>query len=380
MPIGLQAAPTTSADEPGLRRAVREHLDRERAEGGFEPAVDAWLTGIDPAFSRRLAARGWVGMRIPTSYGGGGRSAVERFVVTEELLAAGAPVAAHWVADRQMAPGILAHGTPEQRQTYLPGIATAELLFGIGMSEPDAGSDLAAVRTRAVAVEDGWRLTGTKVWTSSAHVATNLVVLVRTDVSQDRHGGLSQFVVDLPHPDIHVRPIITIDGGHHVNEVVFDDAVIPAGALLGRRGEGWAQVTRELAAERSGPERILSTLPLLVAWSACEESRGSRGAREDLGRLVSRLSTLRQMSLAIARQIDEGRDPSVEAALVKDLGTQFESEVVDVVRRHARIEPDPTGSGLARLLASAVLHTPVFTLRGGTNEVLRSIVAKQWST
>ena len=359
-----------------LRLEVRRYLESEIDEGGFVPQADAWLSGIDPSFSRRLAQRGWVGMTVPAEYGGPGRSELERFVVTEELLAAGAPVAAHWIADRQMVPGILRNGSEQQRRKYLPGIVEGQRFFGIGMSEPESGSDLASVRTRAREVADGWVLTGTKLWTSSAHVATNLVVLARTDDTEDRHGGLSQFVVDLPHPQVQVLPIITIDGGHHFNEIVLDDALLPAAALLGQRGEGWRQVVGELANERSGPERILSTLPLLRAWAARTDTWTDPASRLALGRLVARMAVLRQMSLGVAVQLSGGQDPSVTAAMVKDLGTVYEGEVVETVRAFAHVEPDVNGDQFDRLLANAVLHTPAFTLRGGTNEVLRSVVAK----
>jgi alkylation response protein AidB-like acyl-CoA dehydrogenase len=359
-----------------LRLEVRRYLQSEIDEGGFVPQADAWLSGIDPSFSRRLAQRGWVGMTVPEEYGGPGRSDLERFVVTEELLAAGAPVAAHWIADRQMVPGILRNGSEQQRRDYLPGITEGWRFFGIGMSEPDSGSDLASVRTRAREVADGWVLTGTKLWTSSAHIATNLVVLARTDDTEERHGGLSQFIVDLPHPQVQVLPIITIDGGHHFNEIVLDDAVLPAAALLGRRGKGWRQVVDELAHERSGPERILSTLPLLRAWASRTDTWTDPASRLALGRLVARMAILRQMSLGIALQLSRGQDPSVTAAMVKDVGTVFESDIVETVRAFAHIEPDVNGDQFQRLVASAVLHTPAFTLRGGTNEVLRSVVAK----
>jgi alkylation response protein AidB-like acyl-CoA dehydrogenase len=173
-----------------------------------------------------------------------------------------------------------------------------------------------------------------------------------------------------------VSPIITIDGGHHFNEVVFDNALLPENALLGARGEGWGQVIRELANERSGPERILSTLPLLRAWARTLTARTNPAARVALAALVSRMAVLRQMSLAVASTLLAGGSPAIEAAMVKDLGTIFESDVVDVVRRFTAAEPDPGADGFGRLLAMAVLHTPAFTLRGGTNEILRSIVAK----
>ncbi|MGW4114028.1 acyl-CoA dehydrogenase family protein [Actinosynnema sp. NPDC004786] len=370
-----------AAHRPGdaelrLRDEVRHFLDDERAAGAFRPRGDAWMSAADPAFSRRLGARGWLGMTLPARYGGHDRSPLERFAVVEELLAAGAPVAAHWIADRQTAPSILRNGTEEQRLRYLPGIARGECFFAIGMSEPDAGSDLAAVRTRAREVAGGWEITGAKLWTTGAHFAHAIVVLARTDGAPgDRHAGLSQFVVDLPHPAVHVRPITTIDGEHHFNEVVLDHAVVPAGALLGERGAGWRQVVAELAHERSGPERFLSTAPLLQAWASGLREGDPVAARE-VGRLTARAWALRQLSLAVAAALAAGRSPEVAAALVKDLGSRFEGDVVESVRRVAGVEPRPGADGLAGLLAEAIPRTPAFTLRGGTNEILRSVVAR----
>ncbi|MBF4163289.1 acyl-CoA dehydrogenase family protein [Nocardioides sp. CBS4Y-1] len=360
-----------------LRLEVRSFLEAQRRAGAFVPAVDGWQSGIDPEFSRALGGRGLVGMTVPVEYGGHGRTQAERYVVLEELLASGAPVAAHWVADRQMAPAILKHGTPAQRERLLPGIAAGERLFAIGMSEPDAGSDLASIRTRARREGGGWRLRGTKVWTSGAHRATNALVLARTADSETRHAGLSQFVVDLPHPDIHVKPLHTIDGGSHFNEVVLDDAWIPEAALLGQEGAGWAQVTAELAYERSGPERLLTTMPLLRAWDAARRREAtSLGPRDAIGPVVSRVIALREMSRAVAEVIQDGGDPAVAAAMVKDSGTLFEQHLVDEVRRAVDAELDPDAAGLTGLLAQAVLRAPAFTLRGGANEVLRSIIVK----
>ncbi|MFG6198228.1 acyl-CoA dehydrogenase family protein [Nonomuraea sp. JJY05] len=367
-----------SAASQRLRDEVRGFLDDELEAGAFVPRCDAWMSVADPAFSRRLGARGWIGMTLPSAYGGHDRSPLERFVVTEELLAAGAPVAAHWIADRQMAPSILRHGSQAQRERYLPAIARGECYFAIGMSEPDAGSDLASVRTRARQVEGGWEITGTKVWTTGAHFAHAIVVLARTDGSPaDRHSGLSQFVVDLPAPGVEIRPIHTIDGEHHFNEVIFDAAVVAEDSLLGERGAGWRQVTAELAHERSGPERYMSTVPLLREWA--EQLRGQGGgaaAERELGRLTARAWTLRQMSLSVAAALAEGRPTEIAAALVKDLGSRFEGDVVETVRRLAGIEPRKNGSGLEGLLAEAILHSPAFTLRGGSNEILRSVVAR----
>ncbi|WP_435219064.1 acyl-CoA dehydrogenase family protein [Streptomyces sp. bgisy034] len=360
-----------------LRRKVREFVTSELAARTFEPRCDSWLSGWDEDFSRRLGARGWLGMTIPQEYGGHGRTALERYVVTEELLAAGAPVAAHWVADRQTAPALLRYGTLELCERYLPGIARGECYFAIGLSEPDAGSDLAAVRTRAEPVDGGWKITGTKVWTSGAHHAHAFFVLARSSPPEgrNRHAGLSQFVVELSAPGVTIRPIRLISGEHHFNEVVLDGVFVPDDMVLGTIGEGWRQVTSELAFERSGSERFLSTFPLLAAL-VDELVEGGTGQRE-LGRLVSRVWTLRRLSLSVAAALDRGEVPDVAAALVKDLGTRLENEITDTARLLTRTEPDPSAvTGLPRLLADAVLHAPGFTLRGGTNEILRGVVAR----
>ncbi|MEU8492280.1 acyl-CoA dehydrogenase family protein [Pseudonocardia alni] len=364
-----------------LRAEVRSFLDDERGAARWTPRADVWLSGWDESFSRRLGERGWLGMTIPTEYGGHGRTALERYVVTEELLAAGAPVAAHWIADRQIGPSLLRHGTEEQRRAFLPGIARGEVYFGIGMSEPDSGSDLASVRTRATRVDGGWRLSGTKVWTSGAHHAHAFFALVRTEPRDDahRHAGLSQFLVELDSPGVEIRPIPLLTGAHHFNEVRFDDVFIPDARVFGELGNGWAQVTGELAFERSGPERFLSTYPLLASLvgELAGADRADAGIRRRVGSLVSRLWTLRAMSLAVAGALESGRAPELAAALVKDLGTRYENEIVDAARLLVDIPPDPGAeSGFARLLADAVLHAPGFTLRGGTNEVLRGIVAR----
>lgn len=368
-----------------LRAAVREFLAAERAAGAWEPRADVWLSGWDERFSAELGRRGWLGMTIPVEYGGHGGSALDRYVVTEELLAAGAPVAAHWVADRQIGPTLLRFGTEDQRRRYLPRIAAGECFFGIGMSEPDSGSDLASVRTRAERVDGGWSLTGTKVWTSGAHRAHAFFALARsappTDVDTgepNRHAGLSQYIVDLDSPGVTIRPIPLLTGAHHFNEVVFDGVFVPDAQVLGVPGAGWHQVTSELAFERSGPERYLSTFPLLVAL--LRELAGVEldgGARRELGGLAARLWTLRRMSLAVAGSLDSGHAPELAAALIKDLGTRFEGELVEAARLLCGVPPDPGAhGGYARLLADAVLHAPGFTLRGGTNEVLRGIVAR----
>ncbi len=352
-----------------LREAMRGRppVRRARSWGGF-----------DPEFSREVGARGWIGMTWPKRYGGHERSYLERYVVMEEMLAAGAPVSAHWVADRQSGPLLLRFGTEAQRQRFLPAIARGALAFAIGMSEPDSGSDLASIRTRAARVDGGYRVNGTKVWTSNAHRCQWMIALFRTQVVPDKkHEGLSQFLVDLGSPGLAVRPIIDLAGWHHFNEVVFQDVFVPDDLRVGGEGDGWTQVTTELAFERSGPERYLSSLALLLELVGhVAKEPDERGAMA-VGRLVAHLATLRQMSLSVAGMLQAGENPNLEAAVVKDVGTTFEQEIPEVV--HALLGLEPTidsGSDLQQVLGYLVQTAPSFSLRGGTREVLRGIIAR----
>lgn len=360
-------APELPPETAELRRQVREFL----AGQSYKAKVDAWLSGFDADFSRALGERGWLGMTWPERYGGHERSALERYTVIEELLAAGAPVTAHWIADRQSGPVLLRYGTEEQRQRFLPAIARGECYFAIGMSEADSGSDLASVRTTAGKEAGGYRLRGSKLWTSGAHHAHFMITLVRSGPAEpDNHHGLSQLIVDLHAKGVEIRPIRLLTGEHHFNEVILDDVLVPEDMLVGAEGEGWHQVTSELAYERSGPERLLSTFPLLAELNRV--ASGERG-RESVGRLLARLWALRNLSLAVAGALDRGEEPAVEAALVKDRGTVFEREVTEEARR---VVPPPRPQVLEELIWQGLLEGPGFTLRGGTSEILRSVVAR----
>ena len=355
-----------------LRAEVRMFVAEQLAAGAFTPTVDAWLSRWDEDFTAALAARGWLGMTVPVEYGGPGRSFLDRFVVTEELLAAGAPVAAHWIADRQIVPSLLKYGTEAQKRQFLPRIVRGECHFGIGMSEPDSGSDLASVLTRADRVDGGWSLSGTKVWTSGAHLAEAFIALARTAPVDPghRHAGLSQFIVDLRGPGIDIRPIISMNGAHHFNEVILDGVFVPDDMVFGEIGDGWQQVTSELAFERSGPERFLSTFVLLAAC-ADRMAANTIARNADLGRLVARTAGLHQMSTAVAGALERHEPADVPAALVKVLGTTTEGDIAEF----ADVQDSPD-SLFSELVRAAVDQRPGFTLRGGTNEVLRGVIAR----
>lgn len=356
-----------------LRRDVRTLLQAELDAGSFEPRCDQWMQGFSPEFSRKLGARGWLGMTWPRRYGGREAHPLERYALLEELLAAGAPVAAHWFAERQTGPLLLRYGTERQRMDLLPSIARGETYVSIGMSEPASGSDLASVRTRAVPDADGWRVTGQKVWTTHAHRAHYIVALVRT--SDDRHAGLTQMIIPLSAEGVTVRPIETLTGAPEFCEVFFDDVQVPREQAVGEVGAGWEQVTSELAAERSGPERFLSAYPLLSRWIACATSDGA--VQERLGRQVSRLWALRALSAELVQQLGEpdASVPMAHIAAVKDRGTLFEQGLIDAIRREVGPYWTPSPH-TRRMLEHAVLSSPSFTIRGGTNEILRSVVGR----
>jgi acyl-CoA dehydrogenase len=376
MPRLTFPAASLPASTEQLRTEIRSFLESEIANGSFVPRCDTWLSQHDPGFSKKLGAAGFLGLAWPTEYGGHGRTPLERFVVAEELLAYGAPIAAHWVSDRQSGPSILKLGTEEAKRELIPPMVAGECFFSIGMSEPDAGSDLANIRSTATRTEGGWLLNGTKVWTSQAHNNHFFIVLVRTTPLGDagaKHRGMSQFIMNLRAPGVQIRPIRLLSGHHHFNEVVMEDVFVPDHYLLGTEGDGWEQCIGELAFERSGPERYLSTYPLLKALVDQIGIDASAEAAAMIGQLVARLTALRRLCISVAVALSEGREPVTEAAMVKDLGTQLEGEIGEVARQ---LVPPGTNDEFDRLIEDAVLSAPGFTLRGGTNEILRGIVAR----
>ncbi|MBJ7437680.1 MAG: acyl-CoA dehydrogenase family protein [Sphingopyxis sp.] len=365
-------------DPPGdvaaLRAGLRDWLAVNQPQGDIVSRGNCWAS-FDAAFSRALGAAGYVGMTLPTRYGGGDRHPLERYVVIEELLAAGAPVGAHWIADRQTGPLIVRYGSEEQRERYLPGIAKGELYACIGLSEPGAGSDLAAVRTSARETAEGWRINGQKIWTTGAHFSHIMLALVRTEEGSERNAGLSQLLIDLDTPGITIRPIIDMAGHHDFNEVFFDDVLVPHGALVGTRGQGWQQVTAELGLERSGPERYLSSHALFAALIDAAGADPDRAVAALIGELAAEMWTLRQLSMSTAAKLAAGDDPMVEASVVKELGNAFEQDMPRRVQAIVDCGWDDADD-LARLLRALLIASPSFSLRGGTREVIRGIIAR----
>ena len=366
-------------EDEALRASVRAFLSDALADVPAHVRAKSW-SGYDSDFSRELGRRGWLGITLPVEYGGGGRSAFARYVLVEEFLNFGAPVGSHWIADRQSGPLILKYGTEAQKRFYLPPICRGESFFCIGMSEPDAGSDLASVRTRATPTDTGWTLTGQKIWTTNAHHCQYMIALVRTSgETRDRQKGLSQIIVDLSLPGVTVRPITDLSGDSHFCEVFFNNVTLSADALIGEEGRGWDQVTAELAFERSGPERLFSSIVLFDEWLAFVRTEAGRtpASVRLAGRILSQLAPLRAMSLAVTEKVAQGGSPVVEAALVKDLGTSVEQLIPaaiadDLYSRDGQDIP----LELLRTLDFVTQVAPSYSLRGGTRDILRGMIAR----
>jgi alkylation response protein AidB-like acyl-CoA dehydrogenase len=369
-------------EQEAFREEIRGFLRSELAVEPGRVREDGWVVGFSRTFSEKLGKRGWLGLTWPRQYGGQARSVLERLILTEELLRAGAPVAAHWLGDRQVGPSILRFGTEDQRREILPRITSGAIVFCVGLSEPNAGSDAAAVTTQAVEDGDGFVLRGQKIWTSFAHQADYCYLVARTDASGPKHKGISEFIVPMATPGITVRPLLDMTGEHHFNEVFFEDARVSRRALIGQKDRGWYQIAVQLDYERGGIERVLSNWPLLE--DALAALRGSPVLRDPIVRdrvagLRVDLETARLMVYRIAWLADHGRVPNVEAAVAKSFGTELEQRIAETVAGLFQMSAlGWAGSPHAALggrVARAVLYAPAYTIQGGTSNILRNIIA-----
>ena len=373
----MQTFVTEAVDWPETAPALREQVRALVAAYGERDPVrraNSW-TKANPQFSKKLGEAGLLGMTWPKEYGGHERSQLERYVVIEELLAAGAPVGAHWIADRQSGPLLLRLGNEELKRRWVPAIARGEAFACIGLSEPNSGSDLASVRTAARRDGDGWVLNGQKVWTTGAHVSHFIIALVRSEAGSERQQGLSQFVIPMDTPGVSVKPIIDLTGAHEFNEVFFEDVRLPETALLGTEGEGWKQATAELSLERAGPERYLSSMALFLELVRYAAATQDMALQQLIGRLTADAWTLRLMSASVAAKLARGEDPALEATMVKDLGNSYEQAIPQLVQAAADLG-DTDAATLRDVCFYLLQVSPSFSLRGGTREIIKGIIAR----
>ena len=376
-------------EQENLRQEIRQFLEVEIKNGSFEVHCDAWMGGYSPEFSRKIGQRGWIGLCWPREWYGQGKSYMDRMVLTEEIVRYGAPAAAHWFADRQMGPSIIRYGSDEQKEYFLPRIARGELVFGIGMSEPEAGCDLASLRTKATEDGDSYILNGQKVWTSGAHHIDYLYLVARTDPDAPRHRGISEFIVDMHLPGIEVRPLIDMTGGHHYNEVFLDNVRVPRSSMVGEINHGWYQIAEQLDYERSGVERLMTNYPVyqdLIEYAKQTNHGGKPLAeqptvRSRLADLTVRYEVGRLLTYRVAWVLDQGRPPTTEAAMAKAFCTSFEQYMAHVatqlpglygqLRQGSKWIPP----AFRESAAESYLFSPGYTIQGGTSEILKNITA-----
>ncbi|MFC2067333.1 acyl-CoA dehydrogenase family protein [Chloroflexota bacterium] len=378
-------------EQEQLRREVRDFLEAEIAQGTFQPREDAWMVGNSREFSRKLGQRGWIGMTWPKEYGGGGRSYAERLVVTEELLRYGAPVHSHWTADRQIGPALMGHGTEEQRNKFFPGIIRGDLTVAFGFSEPEAGSDLASLRTTAVEKDNAFVINGQKVWTSGALEAHYIYMLARTDPEASKHKGLSQFIVDTSLSGITINPLLDLPGHYHYCEVFFDNVSVPKTALVGEKNRGWYQVGESLVYERAGLERLMTNYPMyenLIKYVKETKHNGKKLSeipwiRDRLAELLMKFEAGRLLVYRAAWLLDRvaetGYVPNWETAMAKTFCVDFEQQLANTATKIAGIcstlTKDSKWAPINGMIARSYLFSPGYSLQGGGSEILRGIVA-----
>ncbi|MGI8938646.1 MAG: acyl-CoA dehydrogenase family protein [Iamia sp.] len=366
MSLDFALSPELEALAAEAREVGREIADR------FEIREDSWIAGHDAGVAKDLAARGWIGMTWPTEHGGGGRSVMERFVVFEELISAGAPIAAAWFADRQIGPTLLEFGTPEQQAEFLPGILSGEAMWGIGMSEPDAGSDVASIRTRAVLEGDGYVVDGQKIWTSGAAHSDFIYLVARTDPDARPHEGLSELVVDLRSPGVGIVPIVDMTGDDHFCEVYFDGVRVPAANLVGTANGSFKQIMRQMEHERGGIDRLVSNRRLyedvLAVADTTDPLLRQEAAALEIDYRLGRLLVIREVL---------GQAPKGFSAATKTFCTEHEQRVADFCGRVLGPGALLADEGLRARVARNITYAPGYTIMGGTTNILRNILGER---
>ena len=356
---------TWTPDQLALRARARQAA--HDAVARFGRHNDSWINGYSKEFAKEMSANGWIGMTWPSEFGGGGRPAIERLIVGEEMITAGAPVAAMWFADRQMGPTLIAYGRPDQQAEFLPRILSGETTWCIGMSEPDAGSDLASLKTSAVRDGDSWVINGQKIWTSFGEVADYCYLICRTSQDGPPHAGISEIVVPMDTPGIEIRPIKDMTTNRHFCEVFFTDVRVPITNLVGVEGAAFKQTMRQLEHERGGIDRLVSNHALyLLARDRVDPS--DPVVRQEVASLemayrIGRILVIRE----VLRQA-----PAGFSAATKCFCTEHEVRVSDFVARAFGADAmlwNQTTQGLA--------YAPGYTIMGGTSNVLRNILGER---
>jgi len=374
-------------EQERFRQEVRDFLEEEIRQGTFKPSCDAWIQGYSPEFTKKVARRGWIGLTWPKEYGGQGRSNIDRFILTEEMLRYGAPAACHWFADRQIGGSIIAFGTEEQKKELLPRILRGEAYVGLGMSEPEAGSDLASLQTRATEDGDDYIIDGQKMWTSCARFMNYIYLVARTDPEAPRHRGISEFIIEANLPGVTITPTIDITGSEAWGEVFYDGVRVSKKHLIGEKNRGFYQILNQLDYERAGLERLMGNYSLFdaIIQFTRETKRGGKPLAEDtlirhkLAQLQIEFEVGRLLTYRVALVIDEGRAPNWEAAMTKAYSTAFEQHLAttatEILGLYGQLVAESKWAPILGMAPHSYLGATGYSLQAGTSEILRNIVA-----
>ena len=381
-------------EQESFRQEIRDFLEEEIRQGAFQPMTEGWAQGSSLDFSRKIAKKGWIGLTWPKEYGGQGRSWMDRLILTEELLRYGAPAGWYWSSDRQMGPSIIKFGTEEQKKEILPRIIRGEISMAIGMSEPEAGSDMASLQTRAVEDGDDFVVDGQKVWTSGSMHSDFIYAVVRTDPAYaphapDNYKGISELIIPTGTPGITIRPLMDMTGREHFAEVFFDSARVPKKYLIGQKNRGFYQIMEQLDHERAGIERLMSNY--IVFSDIIEYSKKTKRngiplckeplIRDKLAKLAVDFELGRLLCYRVSWVLDQGRVPNLEAAIAKAYCTEFEkrlaAETLEILGLYGQLMPDSKFVPLTGNAVTSYLYSPGYTIQGGTSEILRGIIARR---
>jgi alkylation response protein AidB-like acyl-CoA dehydrogenase len=370
-----------------FREEVRDFLEGEIEQGLWKPSCDAWIQGYNPEFTKRVAQKRWMGLTWPREYGGQERSFVDRFVLTEEMLRYGAPAACHWFADRQIGGSILKYGSEEQKREFLPKIIRGEMYVGLGMSETEAGSDLASLRTMAVEDGNDYIINGQKTWTSGAWFMNHIYLLARTDTTVPKHRGISEFIIPIDTPGISRIPMIDVTGTEAWNDIFFDNVRVPKKYMIGEKNRGFYHVMEQLAYERSGFERLMGNYALFEALLKFvnETKRNGKALSQDtvirhkLAQLQIEFEVGRLLMYKVALVMDEGQAPTVEAAMSKAYATAFEQRLantaMEILGPYGLLWAGSKYAPFGGMAAHSYLGSKGYSLQAGTTEIMKNIVA-----
>jgi alkylation response protein AidB-like acyl-CoA dehydrogenase len=381
-------SPAANAFRKEVRNWLAKHWTPDKQAAHLrKPFKDR---GYDNEFSKLMGRDGWIGVGWPTEFGGQGRNASEQIAFVTEVANSGAPAHAHNTSESIVAQALFLHGTKEQQDHWLPAIRNGECFFALGYSEPEAGSDLAALRTSAVRDGDDWVVNGQKLWSTGGDKADYMWLAVRTDPEAKKHAGISVLMVDLHSPGVTIRPSLAMYG-KTFSAQFYDNVRVPAKNMVGAVNNGWKVITDALAAERvmigatrmAGLERAFDHLTeyLKTAVVGGRALRNDPVIRDRIGALAADLEVARQFQMRNARLVEQGKVPIHEAAMGKVFTSELQERLgqaaLDILGTSGLLSEDsedaPVGGEMEQLLRNSIMGM----IGGGTSEIQRNIIAQR---